>query len=128
MERTFRRPSPTIALSARFIRICITISGALLVKADRVTMAHSLEARSPLDHELLELAARLPPRWKVRGTTTNGSGAIFLRLLPEKIARAASWLQRAAGALVRRPLTGRATSCAPTARLRRLKNPRSINL
>jgi asparagine synthase (glutamine-hydrolysing) len=35
---------------------------------DRMTMAHGLEARSPLmDHELAEFAARLPSRLKVRG-------------------------------------------------------------
>lgn len=48
------------------------LPGALLVKADRMTMAHSLEARSPfLDHELVEFAARLPVRWKVRGRSTK---------------------------------------------------------
>jgi asparagine synthase (glutamine-hydrolysing) len=40
----------------------------LLVKADRTSMAHALELRSPLlDVELLELATRLPPRLKARG-------------------------------------------------------------
>ncbi|MEJ7784247.1 MAG: asparagine synthase (glutamine-hydrolyzing) [Solirubrobacteraceae bacterium] len=40
----------------------------LLVKADRMSMAHGLEVRSPfLDTELLELALRLPPSTKVRG-------------------------------------------------------------
>lgn len=35
---------------------------------DRMSMAHGLEARSPLlDHELAEFAARLPMRLKVRG-------------------------------------------------------------
>ncbi|MEF8884329.1 MAG: asparagine synthase (glutamine-hydrolyzing) [Haloarculaceae archaeon] len=37
----------------------------LLVKADRATMAHSVEGRSPfLDHELLEFAARVPAKYK----------------------------------------------------------------
>ena len=40
----------------------------LLVKMDRATMAHSLEARSPLlDHRLLEFAARLPSKYKISG-------------------------------------------------------------
>lgn len=40
----------------------------LLVKADRMSMAHGLEVRSPfLDRDLLDLAARLPPAMKVRG-------------------------------------------------------------
>ncbi|HYW27512.1 MAG TPA: asparagine synthase (glutamine-hydrolyzing) [Terriglobales bacterium] len=42
----------------------------LLVKMDVATMAHSLEARSPLlDHQLLEFAARLPSNLKLRGST-----------------------------------------------------------
>ncbi|MCI0641941.1 MAG: asparagine synthase (glutamine-hydrolyzing) [Gemmataceae bacterium] len=42
-----------------------------LVKTDRASMAHGLEMRPPLlDHELLELAARIPSRQKVhRGET-----------------------------------------------------------
>ena len=40
----------------------------LLVKMDIATMAHSLEARSPLlDPEVMEFAAALPPRLKLRG-------------------------------------------------------------
>jgi asparagine synthase (glutamine-hydrolysing) len=38
----------------------------LLVKVDRMTMAHALEGRSPLlDHELVEFCARIPGEWKL---------------------------------------------------------------
>ena len=44
------------------------LPGDILVKADRSTMAYSLEGRSPwLDHRLAELAGRLPSHFKVRG-------------------------------------------------------------
>ena len=40
----------------------------LLIKADRMTMANSIELRVPfLDHRVLEFAARLPGNQKVRG-------------------------------------------------------------
>jgi asparagine synthase (glutamine-hydrolysing) len=43
-----------------------------LVKVDRASMAHGLEVRPPLlDHELMELAARIPAGWKVRGGETK---------------------------------------------------------
>ena len=44
------------------------LPGDLLPKVDIATMAYSLEARSPLlDHEVMEFAARLPARLKLRG-------------------------------------------------------------
>jgi asparagine synthase (glutamine-hydrolysing) len=44
----------------------------LLIKADKMTMAASLELRVPfLDHRIVELGARIPPRLKVRGFTTK---------------------------------------------------------
>lgn len=43
-----------------------------LVKVDRASMAHGLEVRPPLlDHELLELAGRIPSRFKVRKGETK---------------------------------------------------------
>jgi asparagine synthase (glutamine-hydrolysing) len=44
----------------------------LLVKVDIATMAVSLEARSPfLDHQVIEFAASLPEKFKLRGLTTK---------------------------------------------------------
>ncbi|MFH0793837.1 MAG: asparagine synthase (glutamine-hydrolyzing), partial [bacterium] len=46
------------------------LPGDLLVKMDRMTMAHSLEGRSPfLDHKLMEFAARIPAELKFKGGT-----------------------------------------------------------
>ncbi len=44
----------------------------LLVKADKMTMANSVELRVPfLDHKVLEFAAGLPANFKLRGFTTK---------------------------------------------------------
>lgn len=44
----------------------------LLLKADKMTMANSVELRVPLlDHKVLEFAASLPESFKVRGFTTK---------------------------------------------------------
>jgi len=46
----------------------VYLPGDLLAKIDVATMAFSLEARSPLlDHELMELAASIPPAYKANG-------------------------------------------------------------
>jgi asparagine synthase (glutamine-hydrolysing) len=60
-----------------------------LVKTDRASMAHGLELRPPLlDHELLELAARMPSHWKVhRGETKWVLKEAYRKLLPEAILR-----------------------------------------
>ena len=44
----------------------------ILTKVDRMSMAHSIEARVPLlDHKLVEFAATIPPELKLRGNTTK---------------------------------------------------------
>ena len=55
----------------------------LLIKADKMTMANSVELRVPLlDHRVLEFAASLPPSFKLKGFTTKH---ILKRALCRKI-------------------------------------------
>jgi asparagine synthase (glutamine-hydrolysing) len=59
----------------------------LLVKADKITMASSLELRVPLlDHQVLEFAASLPQEYKVKGNDTKRAlKAAFARVLPTEV-------------------------------------------
>jgi asparagine synthase (glutamine-hydrolysing) len=58
--------------STLFLDAQLALTDDMLHYFDRASMAHSLEVRVPfLDHELVEWAARLPPRLKVRGLTTK---------------------------------------------------------
>ena len=53
---------------ALYVDIKTWLVDDILVKVDRATMAHSLEARAPfLDHRLIEFAASLPVEWKLNG-------------------------------------------------------------
>jgi asparagine synthase (glutamine-hydrolysing) len=48
------------------------LANDILVKVDRMTMAHSLEVRSPfLDHKIIEFAAALPTSLKYHGPTSK---------------------------------------------------------
>ncbi|HWQ35061.1 MAG TPA: asparagine synthase (glutamine-hydrolyzing) [Blastocatellia bacterium] len=48
------------------------LPGDILTKVDRMSMAHSVEARAPLlDHKLIEFALTIPASLKLRGTTTK---------------------------------------------------------
>lgn len=89
----------------------------LLILLDRMTMAHSLEGRSPLlDHEVAEFAARLPVRTKVRGRRLKYLlRRVAERRLPEEISRRpkqgfmfpiAYWLQGELSHLTRTVLRG----------------------
>lgn len=54
---------------AQFLEMDVFLSNYLLSsQGDRVGMANSLELRLPfLDYRVIDFAARLPPRWKIRG-------------------------------------------------------------
>jgi asparagine synthase (glutamine-hydrolysing) len=66
----------------------------LLIKADKITMANSLELRVPLlDHHVLEFAARLPSHFKVRGFATK---RVFRKAFADGIPKP----------ILRRPKTG----------------------
>jgi asparagine synthase (glutamine-hydrolysing) len=77
-------PNGADALSqALYFEATAKLTGDMLVKVDRMSMAHSLEVRCPLlDHELAELAASIPTAWKMR----NGQGkAILLDALGDRL-------------------------------------------
>jgi len=59
----------------------------ILTKVDRASMAHSIEARVPLlDHKLVEFAATIPARLKLRNGTTKYIFKQALRgMIPEEI-------------------------------------------
>jgi asparagine synthase (glutamine-hydrolysing) len=86
--RAMRNAPAEDALSrAQYADLKIWLPGDILTKVDRTSMAVSLEAREPLlDHRLVEFAARLPAKMRLRG----GSGKWLMkqalgRYLPDEI-------------------------------------------
>lgn len=69
----------------QLIDINLWLRGDILLKADRMSMAHSLEIRSPLlDKEVYEVAHKLPSKLKIHGTTTKYAfRQSAIRYLPE---------------------------------------------
>jgi asparagine synthase (glutamine-hydrolysing) len=64
-----------IMAQAQYFEAAANLTGDMLVKVDRASMAASLEVRCPmLDHHFAELAAAIPLRWKRR----DGKGKIIL--------------------------------------------------
>ncbi len=55
-----------------FLDLKIYLADGVLVKVDRMSMANSIEVRSPfLDYRIAEFAAQLPPQLKLNGLTTK---------------------------------------------------------
>lgn len=82
LEELWRRSSNFDLLTRVSLLQSMTyLTDDILVKVDRATMAHSLEARSPfLDYRVAEFAARLPAPLKWGG----GRGKILLRRLARR--------------------------------------------
>ena len=65
-----------------YIDLKTWLADDLLVKADKMTMAASLELRVPfLDHTVVEFAARLPAKYKIR----NGTSKFLLKKVAESL-------------------------------------------
>src|SRR6202162_5915495 len=74
-----------VLTQALYFEATAKLTGDMLVKVDRMSMANSLEVRCPLlDHVLAEYAAELPHAWKIR----NGKGKqIFLKAMGNRLPR-----------------------------------------
>lgn len=67
---------PEILQKISYMELKLRLPEHLLMRVDKMTMAHSVEARVPfLDHEVIEFARRLPPRYKL----SDGIGKKLLK-------------------------------------------------
>jgi len=73
----------------QYVDLNSMLTDNLLLKADKLSMAHSLELRVPfLDHRVVEAGLGLPDRQKVRGVRTKVAiRRLVAARLPEAIAR-----------------------------------------
>ena len=56
----------------QYLDLHLWMTGDILLKADKMSMAHSLELRVPfLDRKVMELAERIPKRFRVTGENTK---------------------------------------------------------
>lgn len=60
-------PRATFLQRMTFVELNVRLPELLLMRVDKMSMAHSLEVRVPfLDHRLIEFAMRAPDAWKMR--------------------------------------------------------------
>src|SRR5204863_489388 len=105
-RRAFRRAETADAVN-RILNVDVAtyLCDDILVKVDRMSMAHSLEVRAPLlDHKLVEFVATLPAAWKLNG---GGSKVLLRSVLDGMVPRAASSTSARAAASAGRSASGR---------------------
>jgi len=67
---------PEVLQKIPYMEMKLRLPEHLLMRVDKLTMAHSIEARVPfLDHDLVEFATRCPPSYKLR----DGIGKLLLK-------------------------------------------------
>ena len=108
---------------AQYADLKFWLPGDILTKVDRTSMAVSLEAREPLlDHRLIEFAASLPQRMRLRGA--QGKWLLkrtMQRYLPDDILyRPKQGFVTPVSAWLRGPLAGEARAISTSASLHHL--------
>ena len=106
-------PADDALSRAQYADLKIWLPGDILTKVDRTSMAVGLEAREPfLDHRLIEFAAKLPPRMRLR----RGQGKWLMKkaleryLPPEVLHRRKMGFVTPISAWFRGPLADRAAA------------------
>ena len=91
-ERIFEEPVSSARLDRQmYLDGKTNLPGDILVKVDRMSMAHSIEARSPLlDHRLIEFAQTIPASLKLARTNGRWESKYILKravegLIPDEI-------------------------------------------
>src|SRR5258705_5880864 len=83
----WRDPDGDWLAAAQYEDIIRSLPLDILAKVDRMTMAHSIEARPPLlDHKFVEFAATIPARFRLQGGDTKHIFKKAMRgILPDSI-------------------------------------------
>lgn len=77
---TGKLADPEVLQKIPYMELKLRLPEHLLMRVDKLTMAHSVEARVPfLDHEVVEFATRLPPAYKL----SEGQGKRILKRVAE---------------------------------------------
>jgi asparagine synthase (glutamine-hydrolysing) len=116
---------------ALYVDVKTYLADDILVKVDRMSMAHALEVRAPLlDHKLLEFTATIPSSFKLKGRTTKYLlKQVMHKYLPARVlTRQKHGFTMPVGEWLKGPLRAMVEEClfSPRARQRGLFNPGAV--